>query len=95
VYRDAPLLVADEPSAALDARAEQQLFTLIRDLGAGRSVLLVTHRLASVRSADRIYVLEKGRVVDVGNHDELIARGGLYAELYSIQANQFVDLPTT
>ena len=93
VYRDAPLLVADEPSAALDARAEQQLFTLVRDLGAGRSVLLVTHRLASVRSANRIYVLEKGRVVDVGTHDELMTRGGLYAELYSIQASQFADLP--
>ncbi|OAA21791.1 ABC transporter, partial [Frankia sp. EI5c] len=93
VYRDAPVLIADEPSAALDARAEQALFDLIRDLGRDRVVLLITHRLASVRTADRIYVLDEGRVVDQGNHAELMDRPGIYRDLFTLQARHFVDLP--
>ncbi len=85
-YRDAPLLICDEPSAALDARAEHLLFERIRAHTDGRTVLLITHRLASVRYADRIYVLEHGRVTEEGDHDALMARGGLYAELYGLQA---------
>ncbi|WP_423748138.1 ABC transporter ATP-binding protein [Frankia canadensis] len=91
VYRDAPLLIADEPSAALDARAEQTLFTLIRELGHDRTVLLITHRLASVRSADRIYVLDGGVVVDQGDHEDLMTRPGIYRDLFTLQASQFVD----
>ncbi|WP_407673540.1 ABC transporter ATP-binding protein [Parafrankia colletiae] len=93
VYRDAPVLIADEPSAALDARAEQALFDLIRDLGRDRAVLLITHRLASVRTADRIYVLDEGRVVDEGTHPELMERPGIYRDLFTLQARHFVDLP--
>ncbi|WP_131742454.1 ABC transporter ATP-binding protein [Actinomadura roseirufa] len=85
-YRDAPLLICDEPSAALDARAEHHLFEQIRAHADGRTVLLITHRLASVRYADRIYVLEGGRVIEEGDHDALMADGGLYAELYGLQA---------
>ncbi|WP_084263024.1 ABC transporter ATP-binding protein [Actinomadura formosensis] len=85
-FRDAPLLVCDEPTAALDARAEHQLFERIRTHAGGRTVLLITHRLASVRHADRIYVLERGKVIEEGDHATLMARGGLYAELYSLQA---------
>lgn len=85
-YRDAPLLICDEPTAALDARAEHQLFERIRTHADGRTVLLITHRLASVRHADRIYVLEHGTVVEEGDHASLMARDGLYAELYSLQA---------
>ncbi len=91
VYRDAPFLIADEPSAALDARAEQTLFNLIRELGRDRTVLLITHRLASVRTADRIYVLDDGLVVDEGAHAELMTRPGIYRELFTLQANQFLD----
>jgi ATP-binding cassette subfamily B protein len=91
VYRDAPILIADEPSAALDAKAEHQLFSLVRALADGRTVLLITHRLASVRTADRIYVFEQGRVVDQGNHEELLARGGLYADMFTLQARQYTD----
>jgi ATP-binding cassette subfamily B protein len=91
VYRDAPLLIADEPSAALDARAEQALFSLIQSIGQERAVLLITHRLASVRSADRIYVLDDGLVVDEGTHAELMSRPGIYQELFTLQASQFVD----
>ncbi|NEA28631.1 ABC transporter ATP-binding protein [Actinomadura bangladeshensis] len=85
-FRDAPLLICDEPTAALDARAEHQLFERIRTHADGRTVLLITHRLASVRYADRIYVLERGEVIEEGDHAALMARGGLYADLYSLQA---------
>ena len=95
VYRDAPFLIADEPSAALDARAEQTLFNLIKELGRDRIVLLITHRLASVRTADRIYVLDEGLVVDEGDHAELMSRPGIYHDLFTLQARQFVDTPAS
>jgi ATP-binding cassette, subfamily B, bacterial len=85
-YRDAPLLICDEPTAALDARAEDALFTRIRQHADGRTVLLITHRLASVRYADRIYVLDHGKVTEHGTHDQLIELNGLYADLYNLQA---------
>ncbi|MQA94893.1 MAG: ATP-binding cassette domain-containing protein [Streptosporangiales bacterium] len=89
LYRDAPLLVCDEPTAALDARAEHALFEAVRTHAAGRTVLLITHRLASVRMADRIYVLDKGRVIEQGGHAELMAEDGVYAELYGLQARAY------
>jgi ATP-binding cassette subfamily B protein/ATP-binding cassette subfamily C protein len=88
-YRVAPLLIMDEPTAALDARAEYALFSSIRTLALDRSVLIITHRLASVRHADRIYVLGHGQVIETGTHTELMARGGQYAELYTLQASQY------
>ena len=88
-YRSAPLLIMDEPTAALDARAEYALFSSLRTLAADRTVLIITHRLASVRHADRIYVLAKGSVVESGSHASLMARGGQYAELYTLQASQY------
>ncbi len=88
-YRAAPLLIMDEPTASLDARAEHALFSSVRDHAAGRSILMITHRLVSARTADRIYVLDHGRVSEQGTHDELVARGGQYAELYSLQASQY------
>jgi ATP-binding cassette subfamily B protein/ATP-binding cassette subfamily C protein len=91
-YRSAPLLVMDEPTAALDARAEYALFTSIPRHAEQRSVLLITHRLASVRHADRIYVLHGGRVIEEGTHADLLALGGQYAELFNLQASQYVTL---
>jgi ATP-binding cassette subfamily B protein/ATP-binding cassette subfamily C protein len=88
-YRDAPLLICDEPTASLDARAEHALFERIRRHSDGRTVLLITHRLASVRYADRIYVLDHGKVVEEGTHERLIAFGGLYADLYNLQASAY------
>jgi ATP-binding cassette subfamily B protein len=85
-FRDAPFVILDEPTAALDARAEHDLFERIRSLLAGRTVLLISHRFSSVRSADRIYVLDEGRVVEDGTHDELMDSEGLYAELFTLQA---------
>jgi ABC-type multidrug transport system fused ATPase/permease subunit len=89
-FRDAPLVILDEPTAALDARAEYDLFTRMRDLFSGRSVLLISHRFSSVRSADRIYVLHEGRVVEGGTHDELMHIGGRYAELFTMQASAYL-----
>ncbi len=88
-YRDAPLLICDEPTAALDARAEHALFERIREHADGRTVVLITHRMASVRYADRIYVLDHGKVAEDGTHAELMARSGIYAELYNLQAEAY------
>jgi len=88
-YRSAPLLIMDEPTAALDARAEYALFASVRQHARDRSILIITHRLASVRHADRIYVLRNGRVAEQGGHAELMALGGTYAELYTLQASQY------
>jgi ATP-binding cassette subfamily B protein len=90
-FRDAPFVILDEPTAALDARAESRLFERMRELLEGRSVVLISHRFSSVRSADRIYVLHDGRVVEHGSHDELMAADGLYAELFSLQARAYLD----
>ena len=85
-FRDAPFLILDEPTAALDARAEHSLFESIRHLRQGRTVLLISHRFSSVRSADRIFVMKEGKLVEQGNHEALMAEDGLYAELYNLQA---------
>ncbi len=128
LYRNAPLLVADEPTAAMDARAEQAVFRSLQSLsragvatdgaatdgaglyragldgsgadgagadGAGmrRTTLLITHRLANIRHADQIVVLERGRIIEQGTHDELFTRGGTYAELFTLQARAYVTNP--
>jgi ATP-binding cassette, subfamily B, bacterial len=90
-FRDAPFVILDEPTAALDARAESQLFDRMRELLEGRSVVLISHRFSSVRNADRIYVMHDGRVVEEGPHDELMSAGGLYAELFTLQARAYLD----
>jgi ATP-binding cassette subfamily B protein len=87
--RDAPILLLDEPTAALDPASEADLHARFRELAAGRTTLLVSHRLATVRLADRILVLEDGRHLEEGNHAALIARGGRYAELYALQAERY------
>ncbi len=90
-FRDAPLVIMDEPTASLDARSEHDLFKTMRDLFHDRAVLLISHRFSSVRMADRIYVLRDGAVAEVGTHDELIANDGLYAELFGLQAAAYTQ----
>ena len=84
--RDAQVLILDEPTAALDARAEYEVFLRFAELTQGRMAVLISHRFSTVRMADRILVLKGGELVDDGTHEELVARGGLYAELFSLQA---------
>jgi ABC-type multidrug transport system ATPase subunit len=79
----------DEPTAALDARAEYALFSSLRTLPRDRTVLIITHRLVSIRHADRIYVLSHGRVIESGTHASLPALGGQYAELYTSRPPNF------
>jgi ATP-binding cassette subfamily B protein len=90
-FRDAPLVILDEPTAALDAKAEHALFASIRELLEGRSVLLISHRFSSVREADRIYVLREGEVVEHGTHEALMELDGLYAEMFTLQAAAYRD----
>jgi ATP-binding cassette subfamily B protein len=84
--REAQVLILDEPTAALDARAEYEVFLRFAELTRGRMAVLISHRFSTVRMADRILVLQGGQLVDQGTHDELLARGGLYAELFTLQA---------
>jgi ATP-binding cassette subfamily B protein len=78
--------VLDEPTASLDARSEAELFERVQRLAHGRTVLLISHRFSTVKSADRIYVLHHGEIVESGSHDELMERRGRYAELFEMQA---------
>jgi ATP-binding cassette subfamily B protein len=84
--RDAPLLVLDEPTAALDARAEFEVFQRLKALSQGKSAVIISHRFSTVRMADRIIVLQDGRIEESGTHDELVAARGHYAELFELQA---------
>jgi ATP-binding cassette subfamily B protein len=84
--RDAQVLILDEPTAALDARAEYEVFLRFSELVAGRMAILISHRFSTVRMADRIIVLRHGQVEEQGSHEELLAKPGLYEELFRMQA---------
>jgi ATP-binding cassette subfamily B protein len=87
--REAQLLILDEPTAALDARAEYEVFLRFSELVAGRMAVLISHRFSTVRMADRILVLQKGGIAEQGQHDQLVKDGGLYAEMYELQAASY------
>lgn len=87
--RDAQLVVLDEPTSAMDAKAEAEIFQKFRDLMRDRSALLITHRLSTVKMADHIYVMRHGSIVESGTHDQLIAQQGTYAHLFQTQASNY------
>lgn len=96
IREHATVLVADEPTAALDAKAEARVFAGLHRAITGsddtqRTTILVTHRLANIRHADRIVVLDSGRIVETGTHEDLMDGNGLYRELYSIQARAYPE----
>jgi ATP-binding cassette subfamily B protein len=84
--RDAQLLILDEPTAALDAKSEREVFERFADLTKNKTTVLISHRFSTVRMADRILVLEGGRIAEQGPHDQLVRDGGRYAEMFELQA---------
>jgi ATP-binding cassette, subfamily B, bacterial len=87
--REAQILILDEPSAALDARAEFELFSRLQQLAHGRTAIFISHRFSTVRRADRILVFEQGKLIESGTHEDLLALGGRYAELFNLQAASY------
>ena len=84
--REAQIIVLDEPTSSMDAKAEYEVFRSFRQLASGRTAILISHRFSTVRMADRIYVLEHGSIIEGGSHEELISRQGVYAGLFERQA---------
>jgi ATP-binding cassette subfamily B protein len=87
--RDAQLLILDEPTASLDARAEHDVFSRFAELTAGKMALLISHRFSTVRMADKILVLANGGIVEEGSHTELMSQGGRYSEMFELQAANY------
>ena len=88
-FRDAPLLILDEPTSAIDAKAEYEIFQNVQKLQKDKTVIIISHRFSTVRNADRILVLQGGKIIEEGNHKKLLAKDGLYAELFELQARGY------
>jgi ATP-binding cassette subfamily B protein/subfamily B ATP-binding cassette protein MsbA len=86
LLKDAPILILDEPTSALDVETERGLLEALERLTRGRATFIIAHRLSTVRRATRVVVLQEGRMVETGTHDELMARGGVYAQFHALQA---------
>ncbi|WP_332692695.1 ATP-binding cassette domain-containing protein, partial [Devosia sp.] len=92
ILKNAPILLLDEATSALDAQSERLVQVALEHLMAGRTTLVIAHRLATIRDADKILVLDGGRIIDQGTHDQLVVKGGRYAELAKLQF-RMDDLP--
>ncbi|HRR92922.1 MAG TPA: hypothetical protein P5348_02965, partial [Bacteroidales bacterium] len=90
-FRDAQVVILDEPSSAIDSETEIEIFSRLRDALKGKTVLLISHRLNTVKLADNIIVLDKGRIAETGSHSELIDLKGRYYELYMRQKRMYTD----
>ena len=88
-YRNAPILILDEPTSAIDAKAEYEIFQKVQNLQKDKTVIIISHRFSTVRNADRILVLDRGRIIEEGNHKVLMKKKGLYEELFTIQAKGY------
>lgn len=88
-FKNAPILILDEPTSSIDAKAEYEIFQRVQKLQKDKTVIIISHRFSTVRNADRILVLNEGRVLEEGNHDYLMKKKGLYAELFNIQAQGY------
>jgi ABC-type multidrug transport system fused ATPase/permease subunit len=86
--RDTPILLLDEATSALDAQSEQTVQAALDKLSQGRTTLVIAHRLATIRNADKIIVMADGQVIETGTHEALLARGGAYTDLYNLQLNE-------
>ena len=93
LYKDSPVMILDEPTAALDAIAESDIYRKYHELSRGKSSVFISHRLASTRFCDRIILLRDGKVAEEGTHEELMTLGKSYAELFRIQSRYYVDRP--
>ncbi len=88
-FRNAPVLILDEPTSAIDAKAEYEIFENVRTLQTNKTVIIISHRFSTVRNADKIFVLDQGKIIEAGNHEKLMQKKGLYAELFNIQAQGY------
>jgi ATP-binding cassette subfamily B protein len=88
-FRNAPLLILDEPTSAIDAKAEYEIFENVQKLQKDKTVIIISHRFSTVRNADRILVLDEGKIIEEGNHEKLMTKKGLYAELFNLQAEGY------
>jgi ATP-binding cassette subfamily B protein len=94
ILKDAPVLILDEATSSVDNETEAAIQRSLQRVAQDRTTIVIAHRLSTVRHADRIYVLDKGRVCEVGKHDELLGRDGLYASLWKVQTGEVLATPT-
>jgi ABC-type multidrug transport system fused ATPase/permease subunit len=91
VYKDTPVLILDEPTASLDPKAESEIYTDFFNMAKDKTTIFISHRLAASTIADTIAVFSDGRISEYGSHDDLLKQGGIYAELYRKQSQQYID----